>query len=132
MTQHYVKSHTRNGKTIHGFWRGGGGNTSAPTPKMRSAKRITPQRRKRKEFLAENMVLSPAQMKKAKMTGSIIHGSGKVIYHDKQRNDFYTTSSWGQSDNIKKNGGKVERQSGGSDRLYFKKNSKELIKSMLG
>lgn len=111
----WVKPHTRNGKKTKGYWRNTSGSSSVSAPTKRKARRV-----KDTGKLQPTHILTPAQIAKAKASGVILHQSGKAVYYDQSKNDFYVTTSWS-----KPSGSAVVDKSTGTGRIYFKKNKRE-------
>lgn len=133
----WIKPHKRNGKEVSGYWRKTSGRSSsatrgggdAPTQIVKPNAKLNPN----KKMEAEDF-LTPAQIAKAKLTGTALHSSGKVIYYDGTRKDFYVTTGYANgkdASSLRANGGIVENANTGSQRVYFKKNKKSTFDALM-
>lgn len=86
------------------------------------------------KFASIDHIIPKEKQKLTKQQGfHIHHETGRVIYHDKERDDHYitTTNEHGKTAlDIQAKGGKIENHSSGAQRVYLKHN-RHIFKSLL-
>jgi hypothetical protein len=122
-----IKSHLRKGKTVKAHTRTYGGLSAKNY--LHSVRGGEFHARKKGMSAAQHL-MTPEQIQKSMENGFHAHSSGNVIYYDKERKDHYITPG---IHNVAKYGGKSvsERDSDGTNRIYFKKNHRQTISKFL-